>query len=126
VHLTVVPLPKSHMGAAAKSFSIAHDSGRVSNADAAAHSPDATTKKLKKLGRLDGHALEYGNAFTGAAGITDVRTAVDRYRTAADARRALAFWEKEDAALERLDSPSFSVTSVAVTLPRPARGTSAL
>jgi hypothetical protein len=124
VKLAVVPLPKSVIGAAAKSFSVAHDSGRVSNVDAAAHTPDATTKTLKKLGRLDGYALEYGNAFTGDAGITDVRTAVDRYRTAADARRALGFWKKEDAALKRLDNPNFSVTSAAVKLPRPAAGTS--
>jgi hypothetical protein len=124
VKLAVVPLPKSVIGAAAKSFSVAHDSGRVSNADAAAHTPDATTKTLEKLGRLEGYALEYGNAFTGDAGITDVRTAVDRYRTAADARRALGFWKKEDAALKRLDNPNLSVTSVAVKLPRPAAGTS--
>jgi hypothetical protein len=120
VRLAVVPLPNSAIGAAAESFSVAHDSGRISNADAASHTPDATTKTLKKLGRLDGYALEYGNAFTGDVGVTDVRTAVDRYKTAADARRALAFWKKEDSALSRLDNPSFSVTSVPVKLPRPA------
>jgi hypothetical protein len=123
VRLAVVPLPKSAIGAAAASFPVAYDSGRVSNAEAASHSPDATTKTFKKLGRLDGYALEYGNAFTGDAGVTYVRTAVDRYATAADARRALAFWKKEDAALSRLDNPSFSVTSVPVKLPRPASGT---
>ena len=124
VKLAVVPLPKSVIGPAAAAFSVAYDSGRISNAEAAAHTPDATKKTLTKLGRLDGYALEYGNAFTGAAGITDVRTAVDRYRTAADARRALAFWRKEDAALSRLDNPSFSVTGVPVKLPRPAARTS--
>jgi hypothetical protein len=123
VRLAVVPLPKSAIGAAAASFPVAYDSGRISNAEAASHSPDATTKTFKKLGRLDGYALEYGNAFTGDAGVTYVRTAVDRYATAADARRALAFWKKEDAALSRLDNPSFSVTSVPVKLPRPASGT---
>jgi hypothetical protein len=124
VRLAVVPLPKSVIGSAAASFSVAYDSGRVTNADAAAHTPDATTKTFKKLGRLDGYALEYGNAFTGAVGVTDVRTAVDRYKTAADAKRALAFWKKEDAALSRLDNPGFSVTSVPVKLPRPAAKTS--
>lgn len=123
VRLAVVPLPKSAIGVAAASFPVAYDSGRISNAEAASHSPDATTKTFKKLGRLDGYALEYGNAFTGDAGVTYVRTAVDRYATAADARRALAFWKKEDAALSRLDNPSFSVTSVPVKLPRPASGT---
>ena len=123
VRLAVVPLPKSAIGAAAASFPVDYDSGRISNAEAASHSPDATTKTFKKLGRLDGYALEYGNAFTGDAGVTYVRTAVDRYAPAADARRALAFWKKEDAALSRLDNPSFSVTSVPVKLPRPASGT---
>jgi hypothetical protein len=70
VRLAVVPLPKSAIGAAAASFPVAYDSGRISNAEAASHSPDATTKTFKKLGRLDGYALEYGNAFTGDAGVT--------------------------------------------------------
>lgn len=122
--LALVPLPKSAIGAAAKSFSLAYDSGPVSNANAAAHTPDATTKTLKKLGRVNGYALEYGNAFTGAAGITDVHTAVDQYKSASDARRALVFWKKEDARLSALDNPAFSVTSVPVDLPAPAPRTS--
>lgn len=124
VRLALVPLPKSAIGAAAESFSLAYDSGPVSNANAAAHTPDATTKTLKKLGRVTGYALEYGNAFTGAAGITDVRTAIDRYRTASDARRALTFWKKEDARLSALDNPAFSVTSVPVEVLVPAPRTS--
>jgi hypothetical protein len=53
-----------------------------------------------------------------------VRTSVEVYKTPADARRALAFWKKEDAALHRLDNAGFSVTSVEVMVPAPARGTS--
>jgi hypothetical protein len=124
VRLALVPLPKSELGAAARSFALAYDSGPVSNAAAAAHAPDATTKTFTKLGRVSGYGLEYGNAFTGAAGVTDVRTAVDRYRSAADARKALAFWKKEDSKLGRLDNPGFSVTSVPVDLPAPASRTS--
>ena len=122
--LALVPLPKPALGVAAQSFSLAHDSGPVSNANAAAHTADATTKTFKKLGRLGGYALEYGNAFTGATGITDVRTAVDRYKTASDARRALAFWKKEDAKLGALDNPAFSVTSMPVDVPAVAPRTS--
>jgi hypothetical protein len=124
VRLALVPLPKSALGSAAQSFSLAHESGPVSNADAAAHTPDATAKTFRKLGRLNGYALEYGNAFTGAAGITDVRTSIEQYKTASDARRALAFWKKEDAKLSALDSPTFSVTSVPVNVPTPAARTS--
>ena len=124
VKLALVPLPKSALGPAARTFSVAHDSGPVSNAEAAAHTPDATPGTFKRLGRLGGYALEYGNAFTGDAGITDVRTSIEHYKTPADARRALAFWKKEDARLRRLNNPNFSVTSVRVKLPAPARGTS--
>ena len=76
------------------------------------------------MGRLGGYALEYGNAFSGAAGITDVRTSIEHYNTPADARRALAFWKKEDAGLSKLDNPNFSVTSLPVKVPAPAAGTS--
>ena len=124
VKLALVPLPKSAIGPAAGSFSLAHDSGRVSNASAAAHTLDATPKTFKKLGRLTGYALEYGNAFTGAAGVTDVRTSIEQYKTAGDARRALAFWKKEDAKLGKLDNPGFSVTNVPVQVPAAAAGTS--
>jgi hypothetical protein len=124
LRLAVVPLPKSAIGVAAQSFPIAHDSGPVSNAEAAAHTAGATKATFKKLGRLNGYVLEYGNAFTGAAGITDVHTGIDRYKTAADARRALAFWKKQDAKLAALDNPAFSVTSVPVQVLAPAAGTS--
>ena len=124
VNLALVPLSKSLIGPAASSFSLAYDSGKVSNANAAAHTPGATPKTFKKLGRLTGYALEYGNAFTGAAGVTDVRTSIEQYKTAADARRALAFWKKQDAKLSKLDNPSFTVTNVPVKVPAPAAGTS--
>lgn len=124
VKLALVPLPKSALGPAAASFSLAYDSGPVSNANAAAHTSDATAKTFKKLGRVAGYGLEYGNAFTGAAGVTDVRTNVEAYKTARDARRALVFWKKEDAALGTLNNPGLSVTSVPVEVPAPATHTS--
>ena len=124
VNLALVPLSKSLIGPAAGSFKLAYDSGKVSNANAAAHTPDGTPKTFKKLGRLTGYALEYGNAFTGAAGVTDVRTSIEQYKTAADARRALAFWKKQDAKLSKLDNPSFTVTNTPVKVPAPAAGTS--
>src|SRR5215467_3365637 len=118
VKLALVPLPKTALGSAAHAFALAHDSGPVSNADAASHTPDGTPATFKKLGRLGGYALEYGNAFTGAPGITDVRTSIERYRSAAAARKGLAFWRKEDARLGALDQPGFSVTNVLVKVPR--------
>jgi opacity protein-like surface antigen len=124
VRLALVPLPKSALGQAAHTFLVARDSGPVSNESAASHTRDATKATFKKMGRLNGYAVEYGNAFTGAAGITDVRTSIEQYKTPGDARRALAFWKKEDARLSKLDNPGFSVTSLPVQLPAPAAGTS--
>jgi hypothetical protein len=124
LQLAVVPLPKSAIGAAAQSFPIAHVSGPVSNAEAVAHTPGATKKTFKKLGRVAGYVLEYGNAFTGAAGVTAVHTGIEQYKTAGGARRALAFWQKQDAKRSALDNPAFSVTSVPVTMPAPAAHTS--
>ncbi|HZT93166.1 MAG TPA: hypothetical protein VE985_01650 [Gaiellaceae bacterium] len=117
VQLALGPLPKSALGSVARSFALAHDSGAVSNASAASHTPDATAGTFRKLGRVGGYALEYGNAFTGAPGITDIRTGIEQYKTPADARKALAFWQKEDGRLGALNQPSFSVTNVLVKVP---------
>ena len=112
VRLAIVPLPKSALGPAAQSFAVGYDSGPVSNRDAAAHTRDATARTFKKLGRIDGYALEYGNAFTGAVGNGDVRTSIEEYKTPSNARRALAFWKKQDAAIQKLDNaPSRSRAS---------------
>jgi hypothetical protein len=117
VQLAVVPLPKSVIGPAARAFPVAHDSGVVSNELAASSTPDGTTAKFTALGRLTGYQLEYGNAFTGASGVTDVHTGIEKYKTAADAKRGLAFWLKEDSELGALDQPGFSVTNVPVKVP---------
>jgi hypothetical protein len=117
VQLALVPLPKSALGAVARPFALAHDSGAVSNASAASHTPDATAGTFQKLGRVGGYALEYGNAFTGAPGITDIRTGIEQYETPADARKALAFWQKEDGRLGALNQPTFSVTNALVNVP---------
>lgn len=117
VQLALVPLPKSALGSAARGFALARNSGPVSNAAAALHTPDGTKATFRKLGRLNGYVLEYGNAFTGAPGLTDVHTGVEQYKTAADARRGLAFWQKEDSKLDRLNQLGFAVTTVPVDVP---------
>jgi hypothetical protein len=104
--LALVPLPKSALGSAASTFSLSYDSGPVSNANAASHTATATPSTFRKLGRVNGYGLEYGNAFTGAAGVTSVRTSVEEYKTFADARRALAFWQKNDSAPVQLPAPA--------------------
>ena len=114
VKLALVPLPKAALGAAAHGFAVAPNSGVVSNAAAAASTPDGTAASFGKLGRQSGYVLEYGNAFTGARGITDVHTGIERYKTSADAKRGLAFWKKEDSELGALNQPGFAVTNLLV------------
>jgi hypothetical protein len=117
VKLALIPLPKSAIGSAVHGFTLAHNSGVVSNATAALSTPDGTAATFKKLGRVSGYVLEYGNAFTGAAGLTDVHTGIEEYKTAAAAKRGLAFRKKEDSKLGALNNPGFAVTNVLVKVP---------
>jgi hypothetical protein len=117
VDLALVPLPKSAIGPAARTFAVAHNSGVISNAAAASTTPDGTPATFKKLGRVSGYALEYGNAFTGAAGVTDVHTGIEQYKTAAGAKRGLAFWQREDSKLGALDQSGFGVENASVKVP---------
>lgn len=111
VKLALLPLPKKAIGAAAKPLALAHDSGVVSNAEAANHAVLATGKVLKSLGRITGYALDYGDAYSGKSGITAVETEVDRYRNRSDAKHGLAFWKRDDALIKPLSKSSIvSVT----------------
>src|SRR5258705_500284 len=44
-------------------------------------------------------------------------TGVELYKIAADAKRGLAFWRKEDAGLSALNQPGFTVANVLVKVP---------
>lgn len=98
VKLALLPLPQSALGVAGASLPLQwQDSGTVTNLDAAsrANAPDVEGKQLRKLGRVLGYSLDYGDPYTGAAGVTEIKTWVDRYRTAVAAKRGLAFWRKD-------------------------------
>ena len=97
VELPLVPLPKSALGTSARVLGLSRDSGVVSNAVAASNAVSATPRTLQKLGRVTGYDLTYGDPFSGRTGVTEIESSVERYRTAADARRGLAFWRKDDA-----------------------------
>lgn len=95
--LTLVPLPKSALGSAGHALPLARDSGVVSNAKAASQSSsNVTARKLTRLGRVSGYLLDYGNPFGGGAGIREIETEIDWYRSAADAHNALEFWRREE------------------------------
>jgi hypothetical protein len=117
VKISLIPLPKSALGSSANGLALAHDSGVISNVAAANRTADASPGTFKKLGRVSGYALDYGDAYSGAAGITDVRTTIEQYKTAAGAKRGLTFWRKENAQLGTLDNPGFTVTDALVKVP---------
>lgn len=96
VKLAVVPLPKSALGAAGRSLSLARDSGVVTNTHAAAEATKVTPDQLKRLGRVTGYRLDYGDPFDAGPGVTAVRTEISRYRSAASARNGLAFWRRDE------------------------------
>ena len=96
VKLSLVALPKSALGRAGKPLAVTPDSGTVSNDEAAADSNGGAPNTFSKLGRVTGYTLKYGDRFSGRAGVTEITTSVDAYKTGADARRGLAFWQKDD------------------------------
>jgi hypothetical protein len=97
VQLAVIPLPKSALGPAGRSLPLAHDSGVVSNTEAANEANGHVTgAQLKALGRVTGYLLDYGNPFGSLVGVREIQTAVERYRTAADARKGLEFWRRDE------------------------------
>lgn len=96
VKLAVVALPKSALGVAGRSLAVSPDSGAVSNAGATGKSISAGPHTFDNFGRITGYVLSYGDPYSGGSGITSIETGVDKYKTAAGAKRGLAFWRKDD------------------------------
>src|ERR1700751_5433989 len=91
-NLAVLPLPKAELGQAGRSLSLAPDSGVDSNAHAASQAGgNVTAKRLKHLGRVSGYLIDWGTPFSETDGVSEIGTEVERYRTAAAARRSLGF-----------------------------------
>jgi hypothetical protein len=125
VKLALLPLPKSALGAAGASLPLEWpDSGPVKNIDAAsrANASGVFPKQLKKLGRVLGYSLDYGDPYTGAAGVTEIKTSVDRYKTPADAKRGLAFWRKDAPKISVNAEGAFTVTHTKLDPPRVGGG----
>lgn len=121
VKLSLVPLPASVIGAAVHGLTLAQDSGTVSNSQAANQANDTPPAgKLKKLGRLTGYQLDYGDVYAGTTGIDEVQTGVGQYKTAADAAKGLAFWKNDDPKIKILEVLGLQVSDA--TFPAPAVG----
>jgi hypothetical protein len=122
VKLSLLPLPKSTLGAAGKSLPLTHDSGAVSNALAASNSTSGTSSTFKKLGRVTGYDLAYGDPFSGATGVTQIASGVEQYKTSAGAKKGLSFWRKDDAQVTSLER--YGITVALKVLTAPAIGSS--
>ena len=97
VKLAVVVLPKSALGTAGHKLAVDGDvSGVYTNDDEFGKAFSAKPNTFKRLGRITGYELSYGDPYSGASGVTAISTAVDEYKTSAGARRGLAFWQKDD------------------------------
>jgi hypothetical protein len=102
--LSVVPLQKAQLGPAGASFALNHDgSGPIPNRSASVLLLGAflapTSNPLPGNGRLGGYALDYGDPLTGSTGVTEIRTSVEKYKTAANAAAGLRFWRMTDSHL---------------------------
>jgi hypothetical protein len=117
VKLSLVALPKSALGAASRSLALTHDSGVVSNAAAAGKSSSGTPRMFNNLGRVSGYDLSYGDPFSGGSGVTQIASGVEQYRTAAAAKKGLAFWRKDDAQITSLEQYGITVALKAVKAP---------
>lgn len=117
VKMPLLPLQKAQLGAA-KSLPLQPGSGVISNSAAAGYSFTASSSKtLTKLGRVTGYGLDYGIGPSGGSGVTEVWTRVDEYKTAADAKKGLGFWKKDEAWISHLNQGGFSVGNSTVTVP---------
>lgn len=117
VHLSLIPLPMSALGSAAHGLALGHASGVISNLGAADDSFSGSPATFKKLGRITGYALGYGNEESGLPGVNSVWTNIDEYKNAKDAKRGLAFWKKDDRFVSELNQDGFAVTNALVKVP---------
>jgi hypothetical protein len=122
VKLSVLPLPAASLGPEASSLPLELGSGVVSNQSDLADAVHVTPNRLlggapvalAKARRVSGYALDYGDGASGGAGVDEVWTSVDEYKSSADAQRVLAFWRRWD----RLVTPQSPGNR---TSPRPSR-----
>ena len=90
VKLSIIPLPKSSLGAAGRGLAVAQDSGALPNSDVG--------PGFKRLGRITGYLLDYGDPYRGGTGVTAVETDVNKYRTARGAKLGVAAGRSGDVA----------------------------
>ncbi len=120
-----VPLQTAQLGPAAASFPLIYGSGEIPSFETGLSLIPSNPYifgggdiDFSRLGLIDGYALDYGDEFTGSTGVMEIRSGVEEYRSAADAKRGLNAWMKEDARAPRLySSPVVPVTVKSVKPP---------
>jgi hypothetical protein len=117
VKLAVLPLPRTALGPAGRSLSVAPDSGADSNAHAASEaSGNVTAAQIKRLGRISGYLLDYGTPFSDSPAVSEIQTEAEHYRTAAAAQAGLGFWRKQELDVRQLKAVGFDVSFKKVAL----------
>ena len=111
--LSLMPLPKSVLGAAAAKLPLEQGSGVITDDDAASDANGRVTGlQLASLGRTTGYGLSYGYTYAVTSGLEQVETSVELYRDAGSASRGFAFWKRDETDL----SDSRGLTGFSVTL----------
>jgi hypothetical protein len=103
VKLSLVPLQKAQLGHAGASLTLNAYSGPTGGIGG---------------GFRGGFALDYGFAYSGAPGVTEIETSVGRYRKAGEARRALAQARKGDGQAPDLSAAGVDLSATAVHVPK--------
>jgi hypothetical protein len=94
LRLSLVPLQTAQLGPQGASLPLQFDSGTLSNRD--------VPPPLRKDARVSGYQLDYGVQLSGGAGVTGIETQVEQFRTHAGAKKALAYWKKQDKGAAKL------------------------
>jgi hypothetical protein len=112
VNLALLPLQRAQLGRAGASLALNLNGG----AGPYYYGAGSTSYMgrlpwdVAKLGQGDSYSLDYGAPFTGCRCITEIRTAVERFRSAAIARKRLVFWKRSDEQVVSLGvEPGFAV-----------------
>src|SRR5262249_48772577 len=96
--------------------------GVISNADAAENANGhVTPAQVAALGRITGYELDYndsgGNALVHGHGLVEVQTEVDQYRSPQAARKAIAYWQRDELVPTKLSNTGISLTLTKVAIP---------
>jgi hypothetical protein len=112
LRLSLVPLQSAQLGPANASLALNYGSGPIHGYLVS----DGLFGTLflaggVNLGGIKGYALNYGDPFTGSAGVTAISSSVEEYRTSAAAKKGLVNGRFEDSDFSSLSSPMLSITA---------------